>query len=141
MENPSVDIEQSPSGRRLDTATKHRNKKRIKPQLLTRDQLDGRTSAAKVFDRLVTDIEGDLGGHDQLSTIERALVEAFAGAAVTLHHLNTKLALGEQIDLSEHASAVSAMVRVASRLGLARRAKDISPTLDEYLRGDEERVE
>jgi hypothetical protein len=51
-----------------------------KPQLLTREQLDGRTNAAKVFDRLVSDIEGDLGGHDQLSTIERALVEAFAGA-------------------------------------------------------------
>jgi hypothetical protein len=51
-----------------------------KPQLLTREQLDGRTNAAKVFDGLVSDIEGDLGGHDQLSTIERALVEAFAGA-------------------------------------------------------------
>jgi hypothetical protein len=30
-----------------------------KPQLLTREQLDGRTNAAKVFDRLVSDIEGD----------------------------------------------------------------------------------
>ena len=84
-------------------------------RLLTRNQLDGRTSAAKLFDRLVAAIEVDLGGHDQLSTIERALVEAFAGAAVTLHHLNTRLALG----------AVSAMVRVASRLGLQRRQKDV----------------
>ena len=33
-----------------------------RPQLFTRDQLDGRTNAAKVFDRLVVDIEGDLGG-------------------------------------------------------------------------------
>src|SRR5215831_10590994 len=87
-----------------------------RPQLLTRDQLDGRTNAAKVFDRLVIDIEGDLGGRDQLSTIERALVEAFAGAAVTLQHLNTKLALGEEIDLAQHAQAVGTMVRVASRL-------------------------
>jgi hypothetical protein len=107
-----------------------------RPQLLTRDQLDGRTNAAKVFDRLVVDIEGDLGGRDQLSTIERALVEAFAGACVTLHHLNAKLALGEEIDLSQHAQAVSAMVRVASRLGLQRRAKDVGPTLADVIRED-----
>ena len=53
----------------------------------------------------MADIEADLAGRDQLSAIERALIEAFAGAAVTLHHLNTKLALGEQIDISQHAPA------------------------------------
>jgi len=40
-----------------------------RPQLLTRDQLVGRTNAAKLFDRLVVAIEGDLGGREQLSTI------------------------------------------------------------------------
>ena len=109
-----------------------RNRRRIRPQLLRRSELDGRTTAAKVFDRLVADIEADLG-RDQLSTIERALVEAFAGAAVTLYHLNAKLVLGEVIDLSQHAQAVSAMVRVASRLGVSRRAKDVTPSLAEYL--------
>ena len=48
-----------------------------------------------------------------------------AGAAVTLQHLNTQLALGQPIDLSQHAQAVSAKVRVASRLGLQRRARDV----------------
>ena len=84
-------------------------------------QFDGRTSAAKAFDRLVADIESDLGGSDRLSAIERTLVEGFAGTAVTLQHLNTQLALGQPIDLSQHAQAVSAMVRVGSRFGLQRR--------------------
>jgi hypothetical protein len=39
-----------------------------KAQLLTRDALDGRTNAAKLFDRLIADIESDLGGRDELST-------------------------------------------------------------------------
>jgi hypothetical protein len=104
-----------------------RSKKATKPQLLTRASLDGRTNAAKAFSALVSAIESDLAGRDQLSTIERALIEAFAGAAVTLQHLNTKLALGQEIDLSQHAQCVSAMVRVASRLGLARRAREIVP--------------
>jgi hypothetical protein len=35
------------------------------------------------------------------------------------------LALGESIDLGQHAQAVTAMVRVASRLGLQRRARQV----------------
>jgi hypothetical protein len=59
----------------------------------------------------MADIESGLGGSDRLSAIERALVEGFAGAAVTLQHSNTQLAVGRLIDLSQHAHAVSAMVR------------------------------
>jgi hypothetical protein len=121
----------------LDTTAKpvrRRSKRATKPQLLMRSRLDGRTNAAKYFDQLVSDIESDLN-RDQLSAIERQLVEAFAGAAVTLQHLNTQLALGQQIDVSQHAQCVGAMVRVATRLGLSRRSRDIGPTLSDILRG------
>jgi hypothetical protein len=91
-----------------------------------------------VFDRLVADVEADLGGRDQLSAIELALVQAFCGAAITLDGLNAKLLMGEMIDLGQHAQAVSAMVRVASRLGLQRRARDITPP--DPLRYAEERA-
>jgi hypothetical protein len=114
--------------------TRRRSKRATRPQLLSREQLDGRTNAAKVFDRLVSAIFADMGGIDQLSTIEVALVEAFAGAAVTLNNLNTRLALGQEIDLSQHAQAVSAMVRVATRLGLQRRAREIIPDPLTYAR-------
>jgi hypothetical protein len=113
---------------------KRRPHRATRPQLLRRDKIDGRLGAAKLFDRLVTSIQADLGSRDQLSTIELALIEAFAGACVTLDNLNTRLLLGQEIDLSEHAQAVSAMVRVASRLGLQRRARDVSPTLSDVLR-------
>jgi hypothetical protein len=100
--------------------------RRTRPQLLTRAELDGRTNAAKAFDRLVAAIEVDLGGRDRLSAIEQTLVEAYAGAAITLQHLNTQLALGQPIDLTQHAQCVGAMVRVASRLGLQRRARSVN---------------
>jgi hypothetical protein len=137
-ENPSADSRDMELGCPAGVLVKRRRKRGrsqgTKPQLLTRDQLDGRTNAAKLFDRLIADIEADLGGHEQLSTIERALIEAFAGASVTLSHLNTQLALGEKIDLSDHAQAVSAMVRVASRLGLQRRARDVTtPSVAAYV--------
>ena len=110
-----------------------------RPQLLVRSQLDGRTGPAKLFDRLTTDIENDLGGRALLSTIECALIQAFAGAYVSLENLNTRLALGETIDISEHAQAVSAMVRVSNKLGLQRRAKDVGSSLGDLLRQDHER--
>ena len=114
------------------TLTKRRIHWRTKPQLLTREQLDGRTNAAKYFDALASRIEADLGGHDQLSAIELTLVEAYVGAAVSLQNLNTRLALGQEIDLGQHAQCVSAMVRVASRLGLRRRQKD-PQGMEEFL--------
>src|SRR5262245_57320877 len=121
LENSPTDTTQLPTGCQPESLAKparRRSHKATQPQLLTRRELDGRTSAAKAFDCLVADIESDLGGSDRLSAIERAVVEGFAGAAVTLQHLNTQLALGQPIDLSQPAQPVSAMVRVASRLGL-----------------------
>jgi hypothetical protein len=99
-----------------------------------RDQLDGRTNAAKTFDRIRAGICADLGGDDALTTVESALIDAFCGATIQMHDLNTRLLLGEQIDLSDHAAAISAMVRVASRLGVARRARDVTPDPIEYAR-------
>lgn len=72
-----------------EIATLRRKHKARMPQLRMRSQLDSRTNAAKEFDRLAVSIENDLGGRERLSTITRSLVEAFAGAAVTLNHLNT----------------------------------------------------
>jgi hypothetical protein len=71
-----------------------------------------------------------MGGSDQLSAMECRLIDAFCGASVVLDHLNTKIITGTEIDaatVAMHAQAISAMVRVARRLGTSRRAK---PVLD-----------
>jgi hypothetical protein len=104
-------------------------------RLLNRESLDGRTVTAKVFDRLVEAIHIDLGGRDQLSAIELSLVEAFAGAAVTLDHLNTRILTGAEVDnamVAMHAQSISAMVRVSNKLGTGRRAKPVMD-LDTFL--------
>ena len=99
------------------------NGKKLK--LLTREALDGRCQAARFWDAMIADIENDLGGHAELSMIEQTLVQAYVSAALTLQNLNTRLLLGEEIDFSQHSQCVSAMTRVASRLGIRRRAKQI----------------
>jgi hypothetical protein len=115
-----------------DTPFKRRKRadrrRQTKPQLLTRAELDGRTNAAKAFDRLYSAISSDLGG--DLTAVERSLVEGFAGATVVLQSLNTKLALGQQIDLSEYGVVCSSLVRISAKIGLSRRARIVSGLIE-----------
>ena len=105
-----------------------------KIRLLVREQIDGRTKARRQFDAIAEGITTDLGGEDQLSTVQRHLVEAFAGAAVHVHDLNARLLLGQEVDIAAHASAISTMVRIASRIGTQRVAKDVGLTLNDIQR-------
>jgi hypothetical protein len=68
--------------------------------------------------------------------IEGELIRAFAGAATTLQYLNVQVALGEgnEIDLAGYATIASTMLRIGSRLGLARRPRDVTLTLGQVLR-------
>lgn len=105
-----------------------------KLHLLTRGQLDGRTKARRLFDSIADGIAADLGGEDRLSTIEKHLVEAFAGVAVHVNAANARLLLGHPVDLGEIAQACSTLVRIATRLGTKRVAKEV-PSLETYLAG------
>jgi hypothetical protein len=98
--------------------------------------LDKATGAARFFDRMVREIENDLGGRRQLSRIEGELIRAFAGGATTLQYLNVQVALGEgsEIDLAGYATIASTMLRIGSRLGLARRPRAVTLTLGQVLR-------
>lgn len=116
-----------------DTVTMPNGNGRGKVRLLTRQSLDGRTRARKQFDSIASATAADMGGEAQLSTIQKHLIEAFAGCAVHVSDLNARLLLGEKVDLAQHAQAVTTLVRVASRLPIGRVARQI-PSMAEYLR-------
>jgi hypothetical protein len=92
------------------------------------------TGAARFFDRMVREIETDLGGRRQLSRIEGELIRAFCGAATQVQYLNHQVLLGEgsEIDLGSYATLASTMLRIGSRLGFQRRAKVVFPDPLDY---------
>jgi hypothetical protein len=104
-----------------------------KARLITREAIDGRTKARRQFDAIANGIAADMGGESRLSTVEKHLVEAFAGVAVHVSDINARLLLGQDIDVVEHSQAISTLVRVASRIGTSRRAKNVTPSLKQYL--------
>jgi hypothetical protein len=122
---PTCDADASGTTKRRRERKPPRLPKYVLPN---RDNLDGRTHAAKAFERLYGDISSDLG--NDLTAVERALVEGFCGSVVVLQALNTKLALGEAIDLTEHASVCSSMVRIAAKIGLSRRSRIVSGLIE-----------
>jgi hypothetical protein len=128
-----VDTVKKPSAPRR----KHRASRAIRHRLLTRKTLDGRTRSRKVFDAIVAGIASDLGV-DQLTTIERNLVEAFAGAACLVHDINAHLIRGDKVDSLKFSQAVSMLVRTGAKLGVSRRyLRDITPhapTIDDIAR-------
>ena len=97
--------------------------------------LEQATDAARFFNRMVREITTDLGGRRQLSRIEGELIGAFAGGATVLRYLNRQVALGEisEVNLSDFATVASTLLRIGAKLGLARKSKDVTPSLSEYL--------
>jgi hypothetical protein len=124
----------------LDTpaAPARRNGHR-KTRMITRNALDGRTSAAKQFDAIASGIAADLGGEDRLSTVQKHLVEAFAGCAVTLADINARSMIGEEpIDLLAYSTCVSTLVRVANKIGMKRVLHELNPPgVADYLQHKE----
>jgi len=117
----------------VDLNRTKRTHKRAPRDLVSIDKTGG---AARFFDRMVREIESDLGGRRHITRIQGELIRAFAGAATTLQYLNAQVALGEtsEIDLSGYATIASTMLRIGSRLGLHPVSRDITPSLNEYLR-------
>jgi hypothetical protein len=105
-----------------------------KVRLVRRQDIDQRTLVARDFDAQVAAIKADLGGDTNLSAVERQLVENFAGISTLLNDMLVQILLGQPVDPFVLCTLNSASVRVASRLGVRRRAKDVTtPHLADYL--------
>jgi hypothetical protein len=99
--------------------------------------VDGRSLVARRFKDIAQAVLSDQAGPDNCSAARLQLIRRFAAAAVMAEQLEAKLANGEEIDISAHAQLLSTLVRLAQRIGLSRRMKDISPQLIDILQNHE----
>ena len=75
----------------------------------------------------------DQGDVSECSDSRRQLIRRFSAACVLAEELWGRLARGEEIDVERHALLCSTLTRLAQRIGLDRRAKNIAPSLGDYL--------
>ena len=103
--------------------------------------VDGRSIIARRYRDLCRAIFADQGGADQLSEARMQLIRRFAALAVQAEAMEARLANGEQIDIGEHALLSSTLVRIAQRIGIDRRSKNITPSLRDYLEAKSVEIE
>jgi hypothetical protein len=103
--------------------------------------IDGRGAVARRYRDIVNAILVDQGGVDRCSESRKQLIRRFAAAAVIAEQMESRLANGGEINISEHAQLASTLVRIAQRIGINRRARDITPALPDYLDAAETEVE
>jgi hypothetical protein len=95
--------------------------------------LDRRTAAARRFKDIIGAVLADQGGPDRCSESRLQLARRLAGVAVLAEGLESRLANGEDISIPDYTGLCNALARLTQRLGINRIAKDISPTLSQYL--------
>jgi hypothetical protein len=104
-----------------------------KARLRSLDDLDHRTAAAKRAAALVAGIERDLGGSEQLSVAQRAIIQRAALCGAILEDREVLWLQGKEIDVNAYATITNCLRRLLETVGLERRAKTIVPSLAEYL--------
>ena len=95
--------------------------------------VDGRTVIYRRFRDIASQVALDQGGLDQLSEARLQLVRRFAATAVLAEQLEAALANGQEINVERHALLCSTLTRLAHRIGIDRRAKNVTPALRDYL--------
>jgi len=95
--------------------------------------VDQRSTIARRYKDILSSLISDQGGADGLSEARLQLCRRFAAAACLSEAMEAKLANGEVIDLAEHALLSSTLVRLAQRIGLDRRARNITPSIKDYI--------
>ena len=95
--------------------------------------VDGRSMMARRFREITTGIEADLGG--DLTEAQKHLVARAATLACWAEEREAELATGQDFDATQYATISNALRRLLADLGLERRAKDITPSLQDYIKG------
>ncbi len=75
----------------------------------------------------------DGGGEEALSEAQKSLCRRAATLEVNLEQLESKMSVGQGVDLDVFNRLSGNLRRILESIGLERRSKDITPTLQGYL--------
>jgi hypothetical protein len=96
--------------------------------------VDGRSATARRFKDLVEDIAADLGGQDHLSEGQRQLIRRAAMISAECERQEALAARGEaEFNCDAYGTMCDRLGRLFGRLGLERKSKDVTPSLQSYL--------
>jgi hypothetical protein len=96
---------------------------------------DGRSLTARRFQDLYEDIANDLGGLDLLSEAQKQMIRRACLISAESERQEAEWANGRPFDLGVYSTTANCLRRIFETLGLERRGRDVTPTLQGYLAG------
>src|SRR5262245_48708501 len=97
--------------------------------------VDGRSTMMRRYKEILAQIVSDIGGDP--SEAENIIARRACTLAVWCEQAAAAMANGAEIDIQQFTTATNALRRLLLDIGLERRAKDITPTLSQYLEAAE----
>ncbi|MER9816489.1 hypothetical protein [Mesorhizobium sp. M0129] len=94
--------------------------------------VDGRSPMLRRWRELVAQFVSDMGG-DPPET-KRTIAKRASALIVWCESAESKMANGEDLDITAYTTAANSLRRHLVDIGLERKARDITPTLEQYLR-------
>ena len=95
------------------------------------DGVDGRSALARRYRDVLAQIISDIGGDP--SEAQGLIARRAATLAVWCEQEEVGLASGGTFNIGEYTTAANTMRRLLADLGLERRMRDITPSIDSYL--------
>jgi len=94
------------------------------------ERADGRSRLARRYRDILGQIISDIGGDP--SEAQSIIAKRSATIAVWCELAEARMAKGENLNITEFTTATNALRRLLADLGLERRSRDISPSLEVY---------
>lgn len=104
--------------------------RKLRPGWLKR--MDQRSRIAQTLHARLAEIGGDLGGIEDLTGIQRSLLERFIHAEALAAQIEERARDGCEFDVSQYLAIADRVLRIGQTLGLHRKAKRV-PSLAEKL--------
>ncbi len=102
--------------------------------------VDGRTLAARRYRDLFHSFVSDLGGMDAASEAQLQLARRCATMSCQAELMEIEFISGDDYDLEQYLRLVGTLSRALARLGIERKALDVTgPTLEEYIKWGDQR--
>jgi hypothetical protein len=101
--------------------------------------IDGRSAWVRRCRDVISAHLSDLGGEDNTSTAERSIIRRASVMTVELERLEARFATAGEAnadELDQYARVAANLRRLLEALGLKRQAKDVTPTLSDYLKAN-----
>jgi hypothetical protein len=97
--------------------------------------VDGRSAEARRFRDVLADLVDHLGGVEWASEPQKHLARRAAALIVSCERAEVALAKGGEFDVANTPRQRTRLRRLLADLGLERKARDVTPTLDKAAKG------